>query len=382
MATHYAHILKDLGLLSKGEVILKTASDFIGQAIGTSETITRGILEQAKGCVLVIDEAYGLYAGASIGKQSDPYREGVINTLVEQIQGSPGEDRAVVMLGYREDMETMIKNSNPGLARRFNLENAFDFADYSDASLLQVLMAEAKKKQVAIDLPVAAFAIEQLGRARAAPNFGNVGSLKNLFTEALRRMNSRVMKQPRSASGLRELIADDFINPAQVAPDRDPFEGIVGCASVKKLFDEFRATVAHCNSKGTDPKELLSFTFLFLGAPGTGKTTVARGLGKLFQSFKLIPTADVEEVSAGDLVTGYLGQTALKTKEIFEKARGKVLFIDEAYRLNPRHGGQYMKEAVDEIVKLLTDPKFERKMIVILAGYEKDWTNAPHPVQY
>ena len=92
----YARILVDLGLLSKGEVILKNSSDFIGSALGTSEANTRGILASAEGSVLVIDEAYALNPGGNGNGNSsqDPYRSAVIDTIVEQVQGVPGEDRA------------------------------------------------------------------------------------------------------------------------------------------------------------------------------------------------------------------------------------------------------------------------------------------------
>jgi hypothetical protein len=75
-------MLADLGLLSKGEVILKCASDFVGDALGVSEKTTQGILKSAEGCVLVIDEAYSLYSGGSTGSGSnDPYKTAVIPLL-------------------------------------------------------------------------------------------------------------------------------------------------------------------------------------------------------------------------------------------------------------------------------------------------------------
>lgn len=139
MAKLFAGILTDLGLLSKGEVVLKTASDFIGSVLGESEKKTRAILKTAEGCVLVIDEAYSLDVGGQIGEGGggsgrDPYRAAVVDTLVEQVQNVPGEDRCVLLLGYQAEMETFMRNSNPGLARRFALDNAFVFEDYSGSS--------------------------------------------------------------------------------------------------------------------------------------------------------------------------------------------------------------------------------------------------------
>jgi SpoVK/Ycf46/Vps4 family AAA+-type ATPase len=80
-----------LGLLSKGDVKLHNASEFIGAVLGESEKKTRSLIKGADGCVLVIDEAYGLFAGKS--GSSDPYKTAVINTIVEEVQNRPGEDR-------------------------------------------------------------------------------------------------------------------------------------------------------------------------------------------------------------------------------------------------------------------------------------------------
>ena len=104
----------------------------------------------------------------------------------------------------------------------------------------------------------------------------------------------------------------------------------------------------------------------------TGKTTVARIMGKLLKSLELISKADVLECSASDFTTGYAGQASGKTREIFKQAKGGVLFIDEAYRLNPEKGGVYMKEVVDEVVQLLTEKDFRNNLAVIFAGYEED----------
>ena len=73
---------------------------------------------------------------------------------------------------------------------------------------------------------------------------------------------------------------------------------------------------------------------------GTGKTTVARRMGLMFNSLGLLPMSDVVEISVSDLITGYVGQSSRKTHDVLVKARGKVLFIDEAYRLNPTNVSQ------------------------------------------
>ena len=102
---------------------------------------------------------------------------------------------------------------------------------------------------------------------------------------------------------------------------------------------------------------------------GTGKTTVARKIGQVFYDMGILGSAEVIECSASDLVGQYTGQTGPKTKKLFEKALGKVLFVDEAYRLSE---GNFAQEAIDELVGLLTHPSFKSKLIIILAGYEHD----------
>lgn len=113
-------------------MVLKTASDFIGQHIGESEVKTRAILEASQGCVLVIDEAYSLGHSTS-GSSASAFRVAAVDTLVEQVQNVPGEDRCVLLLGYRAEMEEFMRTTNPGLARRFAMDNAFIFEDYSGA---------------------------------------------------------------------------------------------------------------------------------------------------------------------------------------------------------------------------------------------------------
>ena len=102
---------------------------------------------------------------------------------------------------------------------------------------------------------------------------------------------------------------------------------------------------------------------------GTGKTTTARKMGKVYYDMGFLATAEVVEGSATDLVGQYVGQTGPKAQKLLEKALGKVLFIDEAYRLAE---GAFAKEAMDEIVDCITKPRFAQKLIIILAGYDAD----------
>jgi SpoVK/Ycf46/Vps4 family AAA+-type ATPase len=383
VAELYGKILAGLGILSKGEVILKKASDFIGSALGKSEKVTQAILEESRGSVLVIDEAYGLYQAIGSGGMgnNEPYRDAVINTLVERIQGKPGDDIAVILIGYREEMERMFKYVNPGLSRRFQLDDSFVFTDYTDEALVRILMKDVEKKNMIISEETAVFAIKQLARSRSRPHFGNAGEVKNILSKALMKRRDRMKSRKfafSSSSSLNEkieLIIDDFkgedYSEEIISPEK-LLENIVGCEEIKKELQRACNLVKYYQQKGKDPKENANFNYLFTGNPGTGKTTIARLMGKMFYSLNLIPTYDVIETTASKFTTGYVGQSGLATREKFKEAKGKVLFIDEAYQLNPVKGGQFMQEVVDEMVQCMTSKDYKNQLIIILAGYEKD----------
>jgi hypothetical protein len=299
LAALYARILGDLGLLSKGDVILKNPSDFIGTVLGSSESQTRAILAEAEGSVLVIDEAYLL---CSASGTSDPYKSAVIDTIVEQVQNRPGDDRAVVMLGYRKEMEAMFKAANPGLARRFQMENAIEFMDYDDAALIRILRAVSQRDGMAMTSELASFAIQQLAKARALPHFGNAGAVNSLLARARLAMQGRLSSlspHERSMKGAEGFLKEDFLDRKSKAnlergEEEDFFEGLVGCDSVKKKLEEYRQTIALTKKQGLDPKDLIDFNFVFAGSPGTGKVMIIECLYITIRNLKICLINHVE----------------------------------------------------------------------------------------
>jgi len=364
VASIYGRLLRDLGLLSKGEVVMKAASDFIGSVIGASEENTRNILNAAKGCVLVIDEAYGLHSGKM--SHPDPYKTAVINTLVEVVQNVPGDDRCVIMLGYEDEMRQMMRECNPGLSRRLQFDDAFRFDDFSDEDLLQILDMKMRKQDLNADAQARLAAINILADQRNKLNFGNGGAVSNILSRAILSMQKR-------PGGSMQLLASDF-DPnygKQKESEESLFEGLIGCDAVVQMLRQYRATILFSREKGQDAvaSGKLELNFRFVGPPGTGKTTVAQRLGRMFQALGVLQNDRVYAHSASDFSTGYVGQAGGKTRELLTEALGGVLFIDEAYRFRDNSFGV---EAANELVQCLTEPKFKGKLVVVLAGYEEE----------
>ncbi|KAI1106987.1 P-loop containing nucleoside triphosphate hydrolase protein [Jackrogersella minutella] len=374
VAKLYGKILKALGLLSNGEVIIKNPSDFLGAVLGQSEKNTKAILDSTKGKVLIIDEAYMLASGASdSGGGGDMYRAAVVDTIVAEVQSTALEDRCVLLLGYKEQMEDMFQKVNPGLTRRFPISSGFTFDDYDDGELRQILELKLKQQGFRAGEAAKKVVLEVLRRARNRPNFGNAGEVDIILDQAKERQQRRLSELTRHKNV--DLLVPEDIDPDFDRGDRAAtnirmlFQGVVGGEDIVEQLEGYQQIVQNMKSMDMDPCSQLPFAFLFRGPPGTGKTVTARKMGKIYYDMGFLGEAAVVDCSATDLVGQYVGQTGPKVQKKFEEALGKVLFIDEAYRLAE---GVFAKEAMDEIVDCLTKERYQNKLVVILAGYDND----------
>lgn len=156
---------------------------------------------------------------------------------------------------------------------------------------------------------------------------------------------------------------------------------LVGLKGVKKLIEEIYAFVEIQRRRQKEKlvAEPLVLHMIFKGNPGTGKTTVARILGKLFKEVGVLPKGHLVEVERADLVGEFIGHTAQKTREQIKKALGGILFIDEAYSLARGGEKDFGKESIDSLVKGMEDQR--DNLILILAGYqdEMDWFVETNP---
>jgi stage V sporulation protein K len=158
-------------------------------------------------------------------------------------------------------------------------------------------------------------------------------------------------------------------------------DNLIGLHNVKTLMKEIYAFVEIQRRRQKEKlvTESMVLHMIFKGNPGTGKTTVARIIGRLFKEMGVLNKGHLTEIERADLVGEYIGHTAQKTREQLKKSMGGILFIDEAYSLARGGEKDFGKEAIDTMVKAMEDHK--DNLILILAGYqdEMDWFLQTNP---
>ena len=362
MAAHYGKLLKALRLLTKGDVIAKTASDFVGSAVGESQKKTQAILALAEGCVLLIDEAYVL--------DDQLYGKQVLDTIVEKVLGTPGEDIAVVLIGYERQISKMIFDQNPGLTRCFDLTYALRFVDYTDNELMQIFSNVCRAEKVKASVDVKCAAVKQLSKQRSMKNFGNAGAVNNLLSDALKRL---LLRQKNDKSAEKDRLTVEDVSGNRSRFEGDPFEifkdleGDSSDSGYTSMLNNIRDQILVRKKEGSSLVGVVE-NFIFFGASGVGKTAVARKMSQMLYAFGLLGSDKVVETSGLGLTGQYLGQTKKVVEEQMEAARGGILLIDEFYEM----GGGYAKEAIAQLLAMMTfDDYKDGKTIVILAGYTK-----------
>lgn len=372
-----------LGYTESPEVIEVGRSELIGQYIGESEKKTEEILSKAKGKTLFIDEAYAL-------ARSDSPRDfghQVIDLIVKTLSD---DTTPIVMIfaGYPKEMKDFL-NRNPGLSSR--ISNHFNLPDYAPNELLLILQRLLVNRGLTISHDAYKELLRFIGEVHRSRNqeFGNARFIHTFASDiekslALRLINAAV--QTESNQPLDETITVDDITkitrqtkviPTQYQIDtvimkevEEQLENMIGLKSVKEEVSELINLVRFAREEGKDVLGLVSMNCVFLGNPGTGKTTIARLISMAFKGLGLLEKGHLVEAHRPDFISEYRGGTTNKAEKKFQEAMGGTLFIDEAYGLVQESRDSVGYEAVDTLVKLIEDHR--GKVFVILAGYPKE----------
>ena len=366
-------IYHSLGLLKSGHVIEVDRSGLVAEYVGQTAVKTNKAIDSALDGILFIDEAYSLASDLKGG-----FGQEAIDTLVKRMEDERGR-LIVIVAGYPKEMQDFI-TSNTGLQSRFN--QYFTFQDYKGDELLEIFRRICSER----NLVLSPEAESKCGRyfshlyASRTKTFGNARAIRNFFEELIRVQAIRLSAlndpgneelQMITESDIEESVKDEFNDDKEETLDQimGELSGMIGLGNIKeeivKLANYIKVEKLR-KTRGLQTTPLVLHS-LFLGAPGTGKTTVARILGRVFKSLGLLAKGHVVEVTRTDLVARYVGQTAPKTDKVIDSAINGILFVDEAYMLTRGGENDFGQEAIDTLLKRMEDER--DKLIVILAGY-------------
>ena len=379
VARKLGEILYAMKLLSSPDIVECERKDIVGKYQNSAGENMGKYCDLAMGKLLFIDEAYS-FAPVNDAGTKDAEATKAVEVLMKRMEDDAGKF-AVVLAGYPAPMDNFIR-VNEGIARRITHRIHID--DYSAVELVKIFtqMAQRQGYHLAADTESVIFRKVNEMLATKDKNWGNAGEMAKLLEAVKGRLSLRIRELPkeqRTAEVYQTIQPEDIPFEQRKVLSADEalaeLDKLVGLDNIKQqmrqMVESFRADEARAKLTGEIVHREAPH-YIFMGNPGTGKTTVARLMADILTSLGVLSRGHLVEVTEKDLVAGYTGQTAIKTSNVIDSAMGGVLFIDEAYSLNKGDGGGFGIEAINTLLQRLTADA--GKFVCVLAGYTKEMT--------
>ncbi len=368
-------IYRGLKVLRKGHVVETDRAGLVAGYVGQTATQTLAKCREALDGILFIDEAYSLAASSGSGPD---FGKEAIDTLLKFMEDN--RDRIIVIVaGYSNEMRRFI-DSNPGLSGRFT--KTISFPAYSPTELCEIFRRMAARQQFTLPEGFEAKLTPWIEGRVKAEDWSNAREMRTLLEKTREAQAVRVASEP--SADISRITIEDIVTATGQPLDDDQtssatalekLDAMVGLGPVKQEVKRLSARLEVEQKRRAQglPIAAVSQHMVFTGPPGVGKTEVARLIGEIFRSLKVLRKGHLVETDRAGLVAGFVGQTATKTLDKCREALDGILFVDEAYSLASATGGtghDFGKEAIDTLLKFMEDNR--DRIVVIVAGYPNE----------
>ena len=365
-----AAALQLIGITGTGNVKVADYYSLVGATPEETHNNVAQLFQDAENGCVILDNIHEF-------NDSGAYSQGLdaIDQVVKAYQAADGKI-PLIITGSEKETEDLLA-AKKRLADLFNLP-VVHLGKYTTEELVKIANRLAGEKNLILDDEACQLLSKRLDHMAKQADFKYSRDLETMINNAYIRHSARLSKMRRpSERDYYVLTAEDFDTTGDTETVEEllqQLDRLTGLAAVKtqvnKIVKQMQVQKLRQEAGIASPQGHGSLHLVFLGNAGTGKTTVARIIGKIYKRLGVLPTGQLVECTRRDLVSQYVGATSQKVAEKVKEAMGGILFIDEAYTLCKEDNDSFGREAIDA---LLTDIENHRdNLMVILAGYGED----------
>lgn len=305
-----------------------------------------------------------LHGVENLSYMESRYQNIILNILADEMENN--KQVCTIIYGDREKLNRVLNNQKKLSNLLINLELEIDDLDIEK---IYELTLSKLRKNIYVSSEVDKKIFNYIKSTYNQSEFKNMEYVKKLYNDIILNMNSKYLEKEKVV--LKPENIPEAYNIKDLPTIMKDLNDLVGLEKIKEQVNDLVALLKFNKKTNIDIKDF-NFHMCFVGNPGTGKTTVARIITEILYNLGYIKQNKLTEVTAKDLIAGYVGQTSPKTFNVVNSALGGVLFIDEAYSITTgaNRVAEFGSECIATLLKLMED--YRDKLIVIFAGYNEE----------